>query len=506
MKSRVFGTETEYALVHRPESGGGARLYGQESLLDHLKQFTPLLETSLHEAGYPHAGEFLGNGGRFYIDRGAHPEYATPECASVRELVAHEKAGDRIVQELVETASAHMENRGFAGKLLVFKNNVDSFGTTYGSHENYLVTPHAMDHIGLIVPFLVTRQIFAGAGKVVTGGEGADSPYQLTQRADYIDRVYSDRTSQVRGIINVRRREIPRQGQNRRLHLLVGDSNMSEAAIGLKVGSTALVLRLIEEEGLGDLPELASPERAIKEISHSMDRPLSLQGRTGTYSALDVQNMYLERAEAFYSRRETDSGESEILELWDRTLDGLKKLKISWTHGMLEDDPADVKRNLDWVLKLWLIGRMRDKAGIHRHDRRLKLLDVGYHDLNPCTSLFEQCVAADAADCMVEPAAIREAQVDPPSNTRARLRGTIIQFAAGKNVEVLVDNWEKVNIVAKSRKRSVIHPFDRYRRMVNRLEIKLENPLVSQDAAAIAQVREFVENWDSRPEIGFEDK
>ncbi len=130
------------------------------------------------------------------------------------------------------------------GKLLVFKNNVDSFGTTYGSHENYLVTPEAMDRIGSIVPFLVTRQIFAGAGRVVTGAEAADSPFRLAQRSDFIDRVFSDRTSQVRGIINPRKREIPRQGQNRRLHLLVGDSNLSECAIGLKVGCTSLVLRL----------------------------------------------------------------------------------------------------------------------------------------------------------------------------------------------------------------------------------------------------------------------
>jgi proteasome accessory factor A len=505
VRSRVFGIETEYALIHRSEGADRTRLSGEQSLLDHLKTLTPLLVASLDGKDYAHAGEFLGNGGRFYIDRGAHPEYASPECTIVRDLVAYDKAGDSIVQELVEDASARMIDHGVPGKLLVFKNNVDSFGTTYGSHENYLVTPEAMDRIGSIVPFLVTRQIFAGAGRVVTGAEEADSPFRLAQRSDFIDRVFSDRTSQVRGIINPRKREIPRQGQNQRLHLLVGDSNLSECAIGLKVGCTSLVLRLLEEQALGSIPALASPVQAIKEISHCMDRPLSMADGKGRASALDIQTMYLEKAHTFFATRETDSHESEILALWGRTLDGLRQLKVSWTDGLLEDDPADLRRKLDWVLKLWFISRIRNKAGIQSQDWRLRLLDVGYHDLNPRTSLFEQCVALGLSDRMLKDTEVCTARTKPPANTRAGTRGTIIQRAADKNVEVLIDNWENLSVVAGTRGRKATHPFNRHRRMITRMKIKLEDPLMPQDASLIQEVEAFAQSWSLKTETDIGD-
>jgi proteasome accessory factor A len=504
VRSRVVGTETEYALIHRPDGEGRTRPVGDQSLLNHLKALTPLIEASLDRKGYLHAGQFLGNGGRFYIDRGAHPEYATPECASVRELVAHEKAGDGIVQELVEEASAQMADQGTAGTLSVFKNNVDSYGTTYGSHENYLVTPRAMDRIQLIVPFLVTRQVFAGAGRVMMGPEAASSPYRLSQRAEFIDRVFSDRTSQVRGIINLRKREIPRQDQNRRLHLLVGDSNMSECSIKLKVGATALVLRLIEEEGLEDIPALTDPVQAIKEISRSMAVPLMLEGRHGCAGALDIQSMYLEKVRSFCATRGTDPEEADTLELWGRTLDGLKQLRISWTNGVIEDDPSDLKRKLDWVMKLWLISRIKDKAGVGIHDWRLKLLDLGYHDLNPRTSLHEQCVALNLFDRMIGEDKIRKARTEPPLNTRAEMRGMIIQRAAGENVDVLIDNWEEVSIVARPQGQAATHPFDRYRRMVKRLKITLEDPLMSADASVIERMETFVQAWSGEPRIGIE--
>ncbi len=436
----------------------------------------------------------------FYIDRGAHPEYATPECASVRDVVAHDKAGDRIVQELVEDASERMKDHGVTGKLLVFKNNVDSFGITYGSHENYLVTPEAMERIGAIVPFLVTRQIFTGAGRVVTGAEGTDSPFRLAQRADFIDRVFSDRTSQVRGIVNLRKREIPRQGQNRRLHLLVGDSNLSECAIWLKIGCTHLVLRMLEEEALGSMPALASPVHAIKEISHRMDQPLSLEGKKRRFTALDIQTRYLEKAQAFFATHENDSADRQILDLWSLTLDGLKQVKVSWSEGLLEDDPADLKRKIDWILKLWFISRMRDKVGMQSHDWRLKLLDVGYHDLNSRTSLFEQCVGLGLTDRMLDETEVCAACTQPPANTRAGTRGTIIQRATDKNVEVLIKNWEDIKVVAGSQGRGASHPFNRHRRMVKQLKITLEDPLMPQDASVIQQVDTFAESWNLKPE------
>ncbi len=496
MQTRVFGTECEYALLYSPDNDEQKTRRDSEPLLDQLKGVTPFMVEAVKASGRPVAGEFLGNGGRFYIDRGAHPEYATPECACVRDLVAHEKAGDRIVRDLMERADLLMAEAGRPGKLRVFKNNVDSFGVTYGCHENYLAAPRAIENVSLMVPFFVTRQIFCGAGKVASAGTSGTGPYQLTQRADFIDRVFSDRTSQVRGIINLRKREIPRQGQSRRLHVLVGDSNMSEHALGLRAGTTALVLRLLEEDALDDMPVLASPVDAMKNVSRLFHCPLRLENRQGRYSALEIQTIYLETVHRFFGRRRPTNEEEEILELWGSTLAGLKKIRISPDNWTLEDDPEDLRRRIDWILKLWLINRVRQKDGLSWSDYRLKLLDVRYHDLNPESSIFERCRALNLTDRVVEEEEILKAQVEPPADTRAWTRGMVIQCAAGRNVDVIIKNWEKINLFARPAYRSSLHPFDRHRRMVNRLEVKLDDPMTVGDASVMEQVKNFVETWD----------
>ncbi|MBI5248189.1 MAG: proteasome accessory factor PafA2 family protein [Desulfomonile tiedjei] len=496
MKSRIFGTECEYALFHSQGEGKSKSRWEDELLLEHLKGITQYLMSALKVVGYPLAGEFLGNGGRFYIDRGAHPEYATPECASVSDVVAHEKAGDRIVWELAELAGFLLAQAGKTGKLHVFKNNVDAFGTTYGCHENYLVAPRAMESISFIVPFLVTRQIFTGAGRVMKGGTTQTGPFQLSQRADFIDRVFSDRTSQVRGIINLRKREIPRQGQNRRLHILVGDSNMSEYALGLRAGTTSLVLRLLEEDAFHDMPVLESSVEAMKDISRRFDCPVKLENRQGRYNALDIQTIYLEKVHRFFGQHEPGLGEEEILQLWSNTLTGLRKVKISSENWTLEDDPEDLKRRIDWILKLWLINRVQQNKRFDWQDYRLQHLDARYHDLDPVSGIFQRCQELNLTDRMVNDNEIRKAKVVPPDDTRAWTRGMTIQSASGKNVDVIVQNWETIDIVARPKGRSSNHPFDRHRRMVNRLEIKMEDPLVVDHASILEKVRDFVEMWD----------
>ncbi len=496
MQTRVFGTECEYALFCSPGDRESRIYLDGELLLEHLKGLTPYLVASLKAAGRPFAGEFLGNGGRFYIDRGAHPEYATPECAEVRDVVAHEKAGDRIVQELADFAGSLMAEAGKPGKLRIFKNNVDSFGNTYGTHENYLVTPQAMENIRFMVPFLVSRQIFSGAGKITAGGTQGESSYQLTQRADFIDRVFSDRTSQVRGIINLRKREIPRPGQNLRLHLLIGDSNMSEYSLGLRVGTTALVLRLLEEDSSENFPALASSVNAMRDFSQSFGSTVELENRRGRYKAVDIQEIYLDRVHKFFEDHESNHWEEEILDLWSRTLAGLKEVKISHENWNLEDDPQDLHRRIDWLIKLWLINRAQHHSGLDWQDPRLRLLDVTYHDLDPREGLFHRCQDLDLIDRMVDEQEIRRAQTEPPGDTRAWTRGTIIQHAWGKNVDTIVKNWEAVQIIAKPQGRASSHPFDRHRRMVNRLEIKLEDPLRAADTAALEKVMKFAEAWN----------
>jgi hypothetical protein len=496
LQTRAFGVECEYALMFRPESDAQKARRDSEPLLDQLKGVTPFMVEAVRTSGWPVAGEFLGNGGRFYIDRGAHPEYATPECAGVRDLVAHEKAGDRIVRDLTERAGILMAEAGRPGKLRVIKNNVDAFGVTYGCHENYLVAPRAIENVSLMVPFFVTRQIFTGAGKVTSKASSEMGSYQLTQRADFIDRVFSDRTSQVRGIINLRKREIPRQGQSRRLHVLVGDSNMSEYALGLRAGTTALVLRLLEEDALDNMPMLASPVDAMKGVSRQFRCPLRLENRQGRYSALEIQTIYLETVHRFFGRRHPTNAETEILNLWASALAGLKKIRISPDNWTLEDDPDDLRRRIDWILKLWLINRMRQKDGLKWSDHRVKVLDAQYHDINPESSIFERCRALNLTDRMVEEEEILKAQAEPPADTRAWTRGMVIQSASGRNVDVVIKNWDKINIFAAPENRSILHPFDRHRRTVNHLELRLDDPLTVSDASVMERVKNFVEMWD----------
>ena len=494
MNARVVGTESEYALMYRSGSAASVSQLGNEALLEHVKSVTPLLVSSLSRKGYTTAGEFLGNGGRFYIDRGGHPEYATPECASVLDLIAHERAGDRIVQDVVEEARTALRRQDRAGEIHVFKNNVDSYGTTYGSHENYLVAPETMDRIHELIPFLVTRQVFAGAGKL-GGPDRTNLGYQISQRSDFVDRVYSDRTSQTRGIINIRKREIPVQGRGRRLHVIFGDSNLCQHAIALKIGVTALVLTLLERGLLKNMPELSSAVQTQKAVSHSLDAPVAFQGRKGSVVALDVQRMYLEKALEFFHDGNSGDFDPAILDLWSTTLDGLEQLKIGRDTGALEEDPAELKRKLDWVLKLWLMTRKRETGC---DSRALKVLDFRYHDLDPKTGIFRRCEQLALVDRLVDDSVIKRAMTEPPDGTRAWIRGMVIQTAMGRNVEVCCKNWEHVRVTANPKTifGASAHPFAKVRKMANRLDIRLEDPLMRCEASILEDVKAFADMWD----------
>jgi hypothetical protein len=224
LHQRIFCTECEYASVYHRLGQCTNKDICPDNLEEFHKKIAGSLMAGITVLGLPIAGEFLGNGGRLYVDRGGHPEYATPECRSIADVVAYEIAGDRIVQGLAET----LHIAGDPVRLHVYKNNVDLYGHTYGGHENYLISPQGMDHIAYLLPFLVTRQIYAGAGKLMTSALNGEFGFQISQRADFFDCVYSDRTSEVRGIINIRKREITRADQNRRLHMIIGDSNISQ--------------------------------------------------------------------------------------------------------------------------------------------------------------------------------------------------------------------------------------------------------------------------------------
>ncbi len=490
MHRRIFGTECEYAPVYHRPSYCLQEQECREDLLEYQKTIAARMMAAAGSMQLPMAGEFLGNGGRLYVDRGGHPEYATPECLSVADLVAHELAGDRLVRELADAVSA----REGEIRLHVYKNNVDCYGHTYGGHENYLVSARGMEHISRLIPFLATRQIYAGAGKVMTVPQDGVFGFQISQRADFFDCTYSDRTSEVRGIINIRKREITRADQDRRLHLIIGDSNMAQYTLGLKIGTLLLMLRLLEEGALDEAFELASPAAALKAVSRDLNAGLAVQhhGRGAVYTALDIQSIYLEKALQFYAAHPADPETERWLGIWSQVLHGLKDLEVRLPEAALERDDADLRRRIDWVLKLWLLDRSRSKGA---DQGQLKSLDLKYHDLNPASGLYERCLALDLVDRLIPDKDIAKARREPPRDTRARLRGRVVRQTFGRNVAVEVENWERIRIRARNVDREARHCFNQVKCALNSMEIRMEDPFRADDPPAMAALREFIAKW-----------
>jgi hypothetical protein len=490
LHQRIFGTESEYAPVYHLQGECAANNPCADNLLDHQKQIAARLIAAAGTMKIPMAGEFMGNGGRLYVDRGGHPEYATPECRSVADLVAHEIAGDRLIQELAETIHAPDDPM----RLHVYKNNVDLFGHTYGGHENYLITPQGMDHISRLIPFLVTRQIYAGAGKAMTSARDGAFGFQISQRADFFDCTYSDRTSEVRGIINIRKREITRMDQSRRLHLIIGDSNMAQYAIGLKIGTLMLMLRLLEAGALDQDFELDSPATALKAVSRDLHAKLKTHhhGRRVAYTALEIQSICLEKALEFYAANPHDSQEVQWLEIWAHVLGGFSDLKVCQPEMAIETDGADLKRKIDWILKLWLLDRSRSKGA---DEHQLKKLDLKYHDLNPATGLYTRCFTLDLVDRLIPENDIAKARCEPPRDTRACLRGMVVQRTFGKNVAVDVENWERIRIRARIDDPQARHCFNRVKCQINSLGIGLEDPFRAEDPQTMEALQRFLEKW-----------
>ena len=288
MDRRIFGLETEYGVTCAAQDGRG--LSADEVARYLFRKVVAWGRSS---------NVFLRNGSRLYLDVGSHPEYATAECDDVRQLVTHDRAGERILEGLVADAQQRLEHEGLPGTIHLFKNNTDSAGNSYGCHENYLVRRQG-DFSRLsdvLVPFLITRQILTGAGKVLTTPRGA--VYCLSQRADHIWEAVSSATTRSRPIINTRDEPHADAEHYRRLHVIVGDSSMSETTTMLKVGTTDLLLRMIEAGVPMREMALENPIRAIREISHDLTgmHPVTMaNGRTVT--AIDLQEEYLTRVDA----------------------------------------------------------------------------------------------------------------------------------------------------------------------------------------------------------------
>jgi proteasome accessory factor A len=417
VRRRVLGLETEYGISFTVD---GRRGLPTEDLARRL--FRNVISWGRT------SNVFLENGARLYLDVGSHPEYATPECATAHEVVVHERAGDRLLDDLRRRTQADLDEAGITGRVSIFRNNTDFSGNSYGSHENYLVERHGefQPLADALLPFLVTRQVFAGAGKVLLTARGG--VYVLSQRAEHTWEGVSSATTRSRPVINSRDEPHADAERFRRLHVIVGDSNMSTASTWLRVATCELVLRLVEEGGALEVPMLDSATRAIREVSRDLSGrgPVRLaDGRD--VPALEIQRLYLEAVERFLTERHSDDVEAEhVVGEWRRVLTALDR------------DPMSLEGELDWIAKLRLIEAYQERNGVGLDDPRIGMIDLAYHDVAPERGLHHLLVRQGRMVDRIDEQEVLRAMEEPP-RTRALLRGRFLRAAREHGQDVTVD-------------------------------------------------------------------
>jgi len=427
---RVIGTETEFGIAGRNlESfdpvahslqviGHYPALPAPQAIWDYDNE-NPLLDAR----GFEVEGERerpgpeynrllnkpLANGGRLYVD-GAHPEYSTPECTNPRQVVAYERAGVRVLDACLRAMSRARGDE----QVLLYKNNSDGKGNSYGYHENYLLSRSVPFErvIQVLIPFLVTRQIYAGAGKVGAENQTSPTAYQISQRADFFECLVDLNTMVKRPIINTRDEPHADCAKYRRLHIIVGDANMAELSTYLKVGTLAVVLGMVEAGAEFPKIELEDPVLAIKEVSRDLDgkRSLKLVGGRAT-TAIAIQRAYLRTAMDFYACHELTQITKDILVRWEEVLD------------KLEHDPMLLVRELDWVAKRQMIRSYMEHKGCGWDDPRVAMLDLQYHDIRPEKGLYYALERGNLIDRLLRDCEVEKAERLPPPDTRAYFRG-----------------------------------------------------------------------------------
>lgn len=387
----------------------------------------------ISEAENALTNNILANGARYYVDH-AHPEYSTPECLTAHDVVACDKAGERIVE-----VSCQRANEAVSGthEIHVYKNNSDHKGNSYGCHENYLVAartyPRLFREPGLreLVPFLVSRQILCGAGKV--GQENcatARTDYQISQRADFCESIFSIKTMSGRPLLNTRDEPHADRKRFRRLHLILGDANMSEVSTYLKVGTTQLVLRMIEDQAITKVVPLATPVQALRDISLDPTCKARVKLRDGRkLTAIEIQSEYLDMAHAYSVTHPLNPVEQDVLARWERAL------------RLLHDEPMELRRELDWVIKKWLLEQQISRRGLDWTSPRLRQLDIQYHAVERSRSLYYLLQQSGQVECLVDAAAIEHFANHAPDDTRAYTRAMCLN-KYGPSVWAV--NWERI--------------------------------------------------------------
>ncbi|WP_344785191.1 Pup--protein ligase [Gordonia caeni] len=418
MERRIMGIETEFGVTCTMQ---GQRRLSPDEVARYLFRRVVAWGRS--------SNVFLPNGSRLYLDVGSHPEYATAECDSVEQLVTHDRAGERILEDLLVDAEQRLAEEGIGGDIYLFKNNTDSAGNSYGCHENYLVsrTGEFGRVSDVLLPFLVTRQLICGAGKVLSVGH--ETRYCLSQRADHVWEGVSSATTRSRPIINTRDEPHADAEKYRRLHVIVGDSNMSETTTMLKVGSALLVLEMIESGISFRDFALDNPIRAIRDISHDPTGRHAIRlagGKSAT--ALSIQREYHARAVTHLAQRTPDPVMDRVVDLWGRTLDAVES-----------GDFSDVDTEIDWVIKRKLLQRYQDRYGMDLSDPKMAQLDLAYHDIRRGRGVFDLLSRKGLVARVTTDEAIDAAVDLAPQTTRARLRGEFITAAQAADRDFTVD-------------------------------------------------------------------
>jgi proteasome accessory factor A len=417
MDRRIFGMENEYGVT--------CTLRGQRRLSpDEVARYLFRRVVSWGRS----SNVFLENGARLYLDVGSHPEYATPECDSLYDVVAHDKAGERVLEGLVASAEERLEEEGIRGQIYLFKNNTDSAGNSYGCHENYLVGRQGdfQKMIDVLIPYFVSRQIWSGAGKLLQTARG--TVFCIAQRAEHIWEGVSSATTRSRPIINTRDEPHADAERYRRLHVIAGDSNMSEHVSYVKMGATVALLQMLETGVVFRDLSLENPIRAIREISHDPACRRKVRLANGReLSALDMQWEYLERVLRHARGPGFPAQVQRAVEMWEQLLSGLEK------------DPLGLHRECDWVAKYRLIEEYRERRGLGLDDPRVVLLDLAYHDVNRTRGLYYLLERRGMMERTVTDDDIDRALLEPPQTTRARLRGEFIKAAKARKRDFTVD-------------------------------------------------------------------
>ena len=482
LNERIFSLETEY----------GIQFYPEDSPPPDTSEVFELIGTIKNTYGIPNS-QFLVNGSKLHYDVG-HPEWSLPECRTAYEATIYDKAADHLLRAAIPETEQRLAAGGYKGHLFVFKNNIDSSDNTFGCHENYLMQRDAKlleDEAFLrylarcLVPFLVTRQLLCGAGNVRFADRRAF--YELSQRARFINAVVSQDTQYNRGIVNIgRERESLSRSEHRRVHLILGDCNLSGWATWIKLGTTGLLLRPIEDLYLNDIPLIADPVSALQTISSDMTHSESILLRDGTsVQALDIQWQYYEALCDYLEEFGMSDDEEAILEAWGTALQDLSQ----------EDGPSRLRRRADWAIKKDFIDHELEQLGYTWDSElddetiaSLRSIDLNFHALRE-QGLYTQLRSVDT---LISADEIEVAKSNPPPYTRANIRGRAVAGGRQGHYEVEIETWTDLslngNYLNLRDPLQFIHPSVTH----TRLQQELETALASSDTGIMLRAVNYL--------------